>query len=167
MLTSVNPDNNMFGSLPPFAGVLILWESNGSTVERLSNFRTLSPSEKPTQFLMAHKTCTVILCKVFGVPGSLTGLNREQLRAICEIEAVLGRCKPGVKGGIGRIPYVDYETASGVHMWGYWDKPVWEGQITFDWKRFKEWGPIWVLSRLDIFPKFFSKVTPERLTSLG
>lgn len=116
---------------------------------------------------MAHKTCTSVLCKVFGVPRSLKELNRKHLRAICEIEAVLGRCKPGAKGGIGRVPYVDYETVGGVDMRSYWSKPRWEGQVTFDWKRFKESGPVWVLSRPDIFPKFFSKVSSERLASIG
>ncbi|KZS92682.1 hypothetical protein SISNIDRAFT_486200 [Sistotremastrum niveocremeum HHB9708] len=116
---------------------------------------------------MAHQTCSNLLCKVFGVPSSIASLTKQQLRTMCEIETVLGRCTPAARGGVGRVPYVNYESVTGLDMRSYWGQPRMPGHVAFDWKKFKDWGPTWVLARPDVFPKFFSKVTPERLASVG
>ncbi|KZV90660.1 hypothetical protein EXIGLDRAFT_770627 [Exidia glandulosa HHB12029] len=114
------------------------------------------------EFITMHHTCFRLLCVVLDAEGE----NKESLRKLVALEMVLG--PPG--GGIdcGRWPGVNYEGAGEeVDTRTLWKLGFALGSNIFDWRGLARLGYDWVVHRPDVFPRFYTTVSPERVKHLA
>jgi len=111
-----------------------------------------------------HRTCANLLRKVFDCEDVT---DVDQITKLAEIELILGKPCRSTAEGIARFPRVRYEEVTGVDMREFWKENDDLGDVCLDWLRLKGSKIGWVLTRPDIFPKFYSEVSEIRANSVG
>ncbi|CCM01409.1 uncharacterized protein FIBRA_03460 [Fibroporia radiculosa] len=131
-----------FGNRPQIPLIInVAWESEAGTIVAL------------------HTVCATILREMF----EATDLSFKSIIQLCLIEQVLGPTQRGPNAG--RFKDFDYEAVGQdkVDTRPFWKLNAKTEMYEFDWATFKACGLDWTLSRPDVFPRFHSNVSPQRL----
>jgi len=90
----------------------------------------------------------------------------DALIRLCEIETIFGRPQGGLNAG--RLRYIAYEDAGEkIDLRPFWRQGREPGGNIFNWEALAASRYKWLLNRPDVFPRFFTIVTEERLESIS
>ncbi|KZV94446.1 hypothetical protein EXIGLDRAFT_516931 [Exidia glandulosa HHB12029] len=110
-----------------------------------------------------HHTCMNLFRRIFDAEEN----TYDNLKKLARFQYAIGRPQGGKDAG--RWRNVQYEMVEPkVDTRALWS-PSYQrlGGMVFDWKALKGLGYEWLMQRPDVFPRFFTKVSPERMKHLA